>query len=225
MIACLFSGGKDSTLALHKAWAQGQRAELLITMRPENDASYMFHKPNIDKTALQAQAMGIRQVFADTKGEKEKELADLEKTFVGNKVDVLITGAVASTYQRERIQAICGRLGIKHVAPLWGIDPIDELSELAERYDAIITHVSAEGFDQSFLGAHINAQTIERLIALNRRYRISLIFEGGEAESFVLDAPLFKRRIEVRKSHTVMEGTNGTYIIDDAALVEKPPRQ
>ncbi len=224
-IACLFSGGKDSTLALHKAAAQGYRAELLITMRPENDASYMFHKPNIGTTALQAQAMGIRQVFADTKGEKETELADLEKTFTDNRVDTLITGAVASNYQRQRIQAICDRLGIKHIAPLWGIEPLDELVELAERYDAIITHISAEGFDRGFLGARIDAQMIEKLIALNRRYRISLIFEGGEAESFVLDAPLFRKRVEVRKAHVEMEGANGTYVIDEAALADKLPRR
>ncbi len=223
MIACLFSGGKDSTLALHKAAAQGYHAELLITMRPESDSSYMFHKPNIDKTALQAQAMGIRQVFADTKGEKELELADLEKAFVENKVSVLITGAVASNYQRQRIQAICDRLGIKHIAPLWGMEPMDELIELAERYHAIITHVSAEGFDRSYLGARIDAAMIEKLIALNRRYRISLIFEGGEAESFVLDAPLFRKRIEITKSHIEMEGSTGTYVIDEAVLADKNP--
>ncbi|MCL5262430.1 MAG: diphthine--ammonia ligase [Candidatus Marsarchaeota archaeon] len=221
MIACLFSGGKDSTLALHKAASQGYRTELLITMRPENDASYMFHKPNIDSTALQAQAMEIDQVLVDTKGEKEKELADLEKAFADSKVDVLITGAVASNYQRRRIQAICDRLGIKHVAPLWGIEPMEELRELALHYDVIITHVAAEGLDGSFLGAHINDATIERLISANRRSGISLIFEGGEAESFVLDAPMFRKRIAITKSHVEMHGSTGTYVIDEASLVGK----
>ena len=54
MIATLFSGGKDSMLAMHRMHAKGRMTELLITMVSDNDFSYMFHKPNIDFTSLQA---------------------------------------------------------------------------------------------------------------------------------------------------------------------------
>ncbi|MCL4411567.1 diphthine--ammonia ligase [Candidatus Marsarchaeota archaeon] len=224
MIACLFSGGKDSTLALHKAAQQGSKAELLLTMVPESPESYMFHKPNIMQTRLQAESLGIRQVFVETEGEKEKELDDLESALYANNISTLITGAIASNYQRKRIQDMCDRLGIKHVAPLWGIDPAEELRELAQNYEAIITHVAAEGLDASFLGARIDTAMAERLAQLNRRYGISLIFEGGEAESFVLDAPMFSKRIVVRKAHNEIQGSVGTYVIDDAILAEKQQR-
>ena len=131
----------------------GKKTELLITMVSENDFSYMFHKPNIMHTRLQAESLGIRQVFAKTKGEKEEELADLEKVFKDNKVTELITGAVASSYQKERIEAICKRLGIVCHSPLWRIEPLEELNELSTLYDVIITQVAAEGFDESMLGA------------------------------------------------------------------------
>jgi diphthine-ammonia ligase len=221
MIATLFSGGKDSTLALHKMDALGKKTDLLITMISENDFSYMFHKPNIMHTKLQAEALGIRQIFAKTKGEKEKELDDLERVFKENGVTELITGAVASNYQKERIEAICKRLSIVCHSPLWKIEPLEELNELSMLYEVIITQVAAEGFDESMLGMKIDGDFTDRLIQLNKKYRINMLFEGGEAESFVLNAPLFSSGIEVTKSHVEREGTVARFIIDEARLSQK----
>ncbi|HIH50444.1 MAG: diphthine--ammonia ligase [Candidatus Micrarchaeaceae archaeon] len=215
MRAALFSGGKDSTLAIHKVHAENP-VELLITMVSDNDFSYMFHKPNIDYSKMQADALGIRQVIYKTKGEKEKELKDIEDSLVENRVTELVTGAVASTYQKERIEKICERLSIKPISPIWHIDPIVELSELAKDYEVIVTQVAAEGFDRSFLGARIDNTMIEKLKKINEKYRINMLFEGGEAESFVLDAPLFKKRIIVTKSHVTWSGSVGRFIIDEA---------
>ncbi len=219
--ACLYSGGKDSTLALHKAVRSGKNVDLLITMRPENQYSYMFHYPNTAYTSLQAEALGIRQVFADTKGEKELELADLERVLKDNDVKLLVTGATYSSYQADRINNICRELGIESVAPLWHIEPMEELNELASDFNAIITSVSAEGFDKSFLGARIDETIIKRLQELNRRYRVNMLFEGGEAESFVLDAPLFKKRIVVESANTEWNGSTGRYLIEQAHLDNK----
>ncbi|MDE1811154.1 MAG: diphthine--ammonia ligase [Candidatus Micrarchaeota archaeon] len=221
MIACLFSGGKDSTLALHKAVSAGKKVGLLITMRPDSADSYMFHKPNVDFTNLQAEALGISQALVVTKGEKEKELTDLEAALVDNSVEEIITGAVASEYQNSRIDAMCKRHSILHTAPLWGIDPMEELNELARSYKVIITKVAAEGLDSSFLGQEIDQRMIKRLEELQRRNRINMLFEGGEAESFVLDAPLFKRRIEVINFGIVEKSSSAEYVIKEARLVDK----
>lgn len=219
--ACLFSGGKDSTMALHRAADAGVEVDLLITMRPRSNESYMFHYPNVEHTALQARALGISHVFAETTGEKEKELVDLERALVDNGVKVLVTGATYSRYQGDRINAMAERLGIEHMAPLWHIDPMEELNELAERYDAIIASVSAEGFDESFLGKRIDAGMIGRLAGLNKKHGINMLFEGGEAETFVLDAPLFRKRIVVEKAETSFANGRGTYRIEKARLGDK----
>jgi ABC transporter with metal-binding/Fe-S-binding domain ATP-binding protein len=221
MIGCLFSGGKDSTLALHKVVDAGKRVDLLITMVTENEYSYMFHKPAVEFTHMQAEALGLRHMVSKTKGEKEAELSDLEDIIVKSGVSELITGAVASRYQKDRIETICARHEIKVISPLWGINPLDELREIASSFNAIVTHVAAEGFDQSFLGKRIDGDMIERLIKLQSKYKINMSFEGGEAESFVLDAPLFTKRIKIRKAHTVWDGQVGTYVIDDAELEVK----
>ena len=120
MRACLFSGGKDSTLAIHKSHEAGKPVELLITMVSDNDFSYMFHKPNINYSSMQADALQIKQVIYKTKGEKEKELTDIENALVENKVTELVTGAVASVYQKDRIvkdlRAAINNSDIAHMA-------------------------------------------------------------------------------------------------------------
>ncbi len=219
--AVLYSGGKDSTLALHKMAEKGVEIDLLITMLSENAHSYMFHYPNLSYTKLQAEALGIKQVFASTKGEKEKELDDLRESLVENKVDMLVTGATYSEYQANRINGICKKLGIEHAAPLWHIDPLEELNEIARNFEAIITSVSAEGLDRTFLGKKIDNDIIIRLQDANRRYGIHMLFEGGEAESFVLNAPLFKKSIQIVKARTEWNGVSGAYFIEDAKLIGK----
>lgn len=219
--ACLFSGGKDSVLALHRAIELGIKIELLITMKSANKESYMFHYPNVELTALQAEALGIRHLFVATEGKKEEELKDLEKALRENDIKLLVTGATFSRYQADRINAIAKRVGIEHVAPLWHIDPLEELNEIAGKYNVIITSVSAEGLDTSLLGRRVDGQMTERLREANKKHGINLVFEGGEAETFTLDAPLFSSRIEVEKARIEKSGINGVYIIERARLIDK----
>ena len=163
----------------------------------------------------------MKQVVYKTKGEKEKELDDIDRALRENHVDELVTGAVASVYQKGRIENICKDLSINMESPLWGMDPEKELMEISRTFKAIVTQVSAEGFDSGYLGAVIDESMIEKLKKLKERYRINMSFEGGEAESFVLDAPLFKKRIEVVKARTEWSGTVGRYLIDEAKLEKK----
>jgi len=200
---------------------QGKPVDLLITMLSENNFSYMLQRVNVEYAKLQAESMGIPHAFFKTKGEKETELVDIENALKENKVTELVTGAVASRYQGDRINAICKRLGMQHHAPLWGMDPLNELNEVAEKMNAIITRVSAEGLDKSLLGKRIDSGVIAKLEAENSKRRINLSFEGGEAESFVLDAPLFKKPIKILKSHIDWNGVSGDFLIDDAALGDR----
>ncbi|MGC8479029.1 MAG: TIGR00289 family protein, partial [Candidatus Micrarchaeia archaeon] len=103
----------------------------------------------------------------------------------------------------------------------WHMDPRDELAEIARDYYAIVTQVSAEGLDESFLGSRIDENMISRLEKAKTQYGIHLAFEGGEAESFVLDAPLFRKMIEIKKARRSWDGKTGQYIIEEAVLKEK----
>ena len=62
-LGVLFSGGKDSTLALHLA-AEKEEVICLITVVSKNPESYMFHTPNIDVTALAGRGVGVAAGFS-----------------------------------------------------------------------------------------------------------------------------------------------------------------
>ncbi len=224
-LGVLFSGGKDSTLALHLA-AEKDQVACLITLISKNKESYMFHTPNIDITTLQAQALDLPLVSAVTEGRKEEELADLEKTIEQAKnkygLDGLVTGAVESVYQSSRIQRICDKLGLKCFNPLWKHDQKALLETLIERgFQVIISGVFAYPLDEKWLGKQIDTQIIARLVELQGKYGISPSGEGGEIETTVLDAPMFKQKIEVTDSAVEWSGASGVYVIKAARLSPK----
>lgn len=180
-LAALVTGGKDSIYALYQAQQMGHSIDVLATMIPERSDSYMFHFPNIHLTDIIAKALEIPLVKAPTCGIKEKELDDLKRLLASLDVDGVVTGAIASTYQKERIDNMCNELGIKSIAPLWHREPLKIMQELVDlEFKVIIVGVSAFGLDQKWLGREINAESLAELVELNRKYQISLVGEGGE---------------------------------------------
>jgi diphthine-ammonia ligase len=221
-LAALITGGKDSILALYRAQKMGHTIDVLATMIPERSDSYMFHFPNIHLTDYIAKALEIPLVKAPTSGIKEKELDDLKKLLASLDVDGIVTGAIQSTYQKQRIDRLCEELGIESVAPLWHQDPHELMKELINlKFKVIIIGIYAYGLDQTWLGKEITSESLEKLVELNEKYQISLVGEGGEYESLVLDAPIFKKRIEILEAEASYENNSGVLTIKEARLVDK----
>jgi ABC transporter with metal-binding/Fe-S-binding domain ATP-binding protein len=224
-LGVLYSGGKDSTLALIKA-QQYHEIACLISMVSINKESFMFHTPNIDVTLLQSQAMGIPLVRVTTKGEKEKELEDLKKAISEAvsryQIQGIVTGAVRSTYQASRVQKICYELGLWCFNPLWLKDQVELLHEVIQKnIKAIISGVFAEPLDEKYLGAEIDNPMVEKLAKIGSTHHINPAGEGGEIETTVLDAPIFKKKITVTKHSRTYSNYSGVYSIDDARLDAK----
>ena len=223
--AVLFSGGKDSTLAAYKAMEDGWKVEYLLSMHSENPHSYMFHVPNIHLTQLLSQAMELPLIQAETPGEKEKELEDLKRAMLNLKnkgVEAIFTGAIHSEYQKSRIDGLCKEIGLESIAPLWHRDPLEYMQEVVNLgFEVIITSVSAEGLDESWLGRVIDEDLLEELKVLNEKYGLHMAFEGGEAETLVLDGPIFKKRLNILDTEKVWNVDNGHLVIKDAELIDK----
>ena len=224
-LGVLFSGGKDSTLALHKA-AEKEQISCLITIRSSNPESYMFHTPNIDITLLQAEALNLPLITKITEGKKEEELVDLEQAVTQAvnqfQIEGIVTGAVESVYQAERVQRICNRLNLWCFNPLWKRNQKELLEELVEKhFRTIISGVFAYPLDETWLGKEIDAQIIARLVALQREIGLSPSGEGGEIETTVLDAPLFKKKIEVVDYSITAKSNCGIFKIKQARMVAK----
>ncbi|PIN74787.1 TIGR00289 family protein [Candidatus Woesearchaeota archaeon CG10_big_fil_rev_8_21_14_0_10_37_12] len=224
-LGILYSGGKDSTLALVKA-RKNHEIACLITVVSENPHSFMFQTPNIHMTELQAKAMGLQLVQVQTKGEKEKELVQLKQAIQQakkiHKIGGIVTGAVRSTYQASRMQRICHELDLWCFNPLWLKDQGELLDEvLQSKIKAIIGGVFAEHLDELFLGKEIDKKMVDKLKNLAETHKINAAGEGGEIETTVLDCPLFKKKIKIEKAETLYENYSGTYAIIDAKLVKK----
>ena len=218
----MFSGGKDSTYAIQEVIKQGHDVVYLATVSSENPESFMFHTINIGLTFMQSRCMRIQFVSKISEGVKEEEVHDLEILLKGLNIEGVVCGAVASNYQKERIEKVCNKLGLKLFAPLWGKDPEELLKNMVkDSFEIIIVNVAADGFDESWLGRKIDEKTIEDLKKLNEKYGINMVGEGGEMETFVLDCPLFKRKLVVTQAEKKWEDNNGKYIIKDAKFDDK----
>jgi len=207
-LAILFSGGKDSTITIYKALKEGHEIKYLISFISENPASYMFHYPNINLTQVQADCMGIPLLTVPTKGEKEKELEDIKDILkkIKCEIDGVGAGALASRYQYDRVSNICKRLGLKTYTPCWLEDDEEHWKEILEAgFEVIISGIAAEGFSKKWLGRKIDIKALEELKDLKKEYKIHMGLEGGEGESFVLDGPIFKKKIEIVDSEIIME--------------------
>jgi len=221
-VAALVTGGKDSALALHRTLKRGYEVKHLVTMVPQREDSWMFHYPNIHMADLFAQAVGIPLVKAETSGIKEAELTDLKQVLARLDVDAIVTGAIFSQYQKKRVDEICQELGLKHISPLWHEAPLELLKEIVTlNMETIIVGVYAYGFDETWLGRKINEDTIEDLVELNRKFQVSLVGEGGEYETLVLDASFFKKKIQLIETKKIWEGQSGYSIVKKAVLVNK----
>ncbi len=191
-------------------------------MLPKREDSWMFHFPNTHLTALFAEAAAIPLITGQTEGVKEKELADLRRILAPLEVDGVVSGAIASQYQKQRIDKICGELGFASITPLWGDDPLSLLRELVDqKFRAVITGVYAYGFDDKWLGRELNVDTINSLLDLHRKHHISIIGEGGEYETLVLDAPFFQKRIELTETEKTWKDQSGNLRVKRAHLTGK----
>ena len=227
-LAVLFSSGKDSLHAAHIMKLQNYNLACLIHLNSANDDSYMFQTAGTELVELQAEAMNIPLIVQKTAGEKEKELEDLELALIKAKekykIAGVVNGALFSTYQRDRIENVCDKLGLKIFSPLWHKPQEQQMEELlSKNFEFVFSSIAAEGLDKSWLNKVIESEDLDKLRSLSRKLGNNIICgEGGEFESVVLDCPLFTKKIVLKDVEIKEENKNtARLIIKEAELIEK----
>jgi diphthine-ammonia ligase len=226
-LAALFSGGKDSTFAISRAQDMGHSVVCLITMHPVSDDSLLFHYPNSWVTEYLADAMQIPLIRCQVRGcLKEEEMEALEEATVQvksfYKIQGLVHGGISSNYQKHAFEQVCAGQGIETIAPLWGCEPKSYITQLINRgFRIIITGVSSLGLGREWLGQELNEDAITKLVYLSKKIGFNLTFEGGEAETLVIDCPLYSKKIQINSATTLWDGQRGIFEIQDVALIEK----
>lgn len=217
---CLSSGGKDSTLSLHIAHSRGIMIKALLTVIPEDPESMLYHTHNVHLVENIAVSTGLPWIPVQAKKNSEEE--SLQEALKNIDADYLVTGGIASNYQKEKFDRVCRNAGKEHYAPLWGISAKELYSKILEnKMDVIIVSVAAYGLGEEWLGQHLDRQSVEKLLRLSARYRFNPVGEGGDLDTFVLDAPLYKKRIEIKKATKKWYGDRGKLQIQGVEYVQK----
>jgi len=223
-LAALFSGGKDSTYSIYKAKQMGHDVRCLITLFPKSPNSHLLHFPSIKLTKLQSETMNIPHLVTELETDETNQEMNalgilLKKAKQEFQIDGLVHGGISSEFQKKCFEKICEKIDLKIIAPLWKINAKEYMNDLIDsKFKFILTSVSSGGLDETWLGKIISADDISQLDKLSNKYGFNLNFDGGEAETFVIDCPLYSHPIKIKKSKIVWDGYIGRFEIEDAHL-------
>ena len=226
-LAALFSGGKDSTYSIYKAKQMGHDIKCLITVFPKSDNSHLLHFPNIELTKLQSETLKIPQITSTSNSD---DLSDemyalevlIEKARADFQIDGLVHGGISSEFQKKKFEKICKEDNLDIISPLWKTNPKEYMINLLNsNFKFILTSVSSDGLDETWLGKIISIDDVSLLSNLSSKHGFNLNFEGGEAETFVTDCPIYSHPIKINKSQTIWDGYRGRFEIEDASLDSK----
>ena len=202
--AVLFSGGKDSTLALDRALRRGYHVARLVTLYDGPSGRVRFHGVPAGVMRAQAEALGLPTTLAPTTPETFeavflRTLAELRAEGIGGLILGDIHLADVRAWYEERVTAA----GLAHVEPLWGEEPLALVREVIARgYRAVLTCVEVARADPAWLGRELTAELVEAFVARG----IDPCGEYGEYHTLVVDGPLFRRPLPVALGEVVRGG-------------------
>ncbi|KAF9960605.1 ATP binding domain 4 [Mortierella alpina] len=222
----LISGGKDSFYNLMQCAANGHSIIALGNLHPslqdkkDELDSYMYQTVGHDVIHLYRDCLELPLYRQEIKGKPIEQGSDYVKTEQDETEDLfellamakaahpdleaVSVGAILSNYQRIRVESVCGRLGLVTLAYLWQRDQEELLHEMAQAgVNAVLIKIAAIGLKKQHLGKSIG-DMFPHLCKMNQEYDLHICGEGGEYETITLDCPLFKRKIVVDESETVI---------------------
>ena len=208
-IAVLSSGGKDSSAAWWWAMCRGWEIAAVVTVDIQDGDSHMFQVPSTNWVERQALLANVPWVNVPASGSVEDEIEALEQALSKLEIDGIVSGALRSDFQKQRLECMSQRLNIHSFSPLWHQTPIEHLKGMVEAgFQIMLTSVSCEGLDHTWLGHVLTESSLLELHALSKQHRFNVDGEGGEYETYVLGGPIWSRalRVEGSEEHTASRG-------------------
>ncbi|XP_062221615.1 diphthine--ammonia ligase isoform X3 [Phragmites australis] len=205
-VVALVSGGKDSCFAMMRCLDYGHKVVALANLIPLDDAvdeldSYMYQTVGHQIVVSYAKCMGLplfrRRIRGSTRDQGLKynvtagdEVEDMFALLSEVKrqipsISAVSSGAIASDYQRLRVESVCSRLGLVSLAYLWKQDQTLLLEEMMRRgIVAITVKVAAMGLKpSSHLAFHLEHKpdSSDRIrVSADSQESSSLLYEVDE---------------------------------------------
>lgn len=209
-----WSGGKDSCFACYRAVLDGLRVSYLLNMITEDGRRSCSHGLSAELIAAQSEAIGIPILQRRTAMERyEEEFKSAIHEFQKVGVEGGVFGDIDFDEHREWVDRVCQETHVQAFLPLWGCDQRQILKEfMSSGFEAILVAVKAELLGEEWVGRGLDSTFVTHVSDLKQKFDISLCGEAGEYHTFVVDGPLFKKRIEILESSKVQR--NGYYFLD-----------
>ena len=226
-LASLFSGGKDSTYSIFDMIKRGHDVVCLISIQSLTNDSMLYHFPNIHLTEILATAIDLPlRNFQSKVPNLSDEILILEKALVSIVdefgIQGIVHGGISSKFQKRSFDGVCNKLGISVFSPLWNLEPSNYLHKMIDQdFEIVIVSVSALGLGREWLGTVLDHNNLKKLEAVSLRYGFNLNFEGGEAETIVVDCPLYKKKFKIKQGIVKWSGDNGIFEITEYELIDK----
>lgn len=223
-VCSLFSGGKDSAYALHKMLLSGFEVPVLLTVRSSNPDSWLYHTPGLEVSHLFEDMTGIPTEIISSPEDKEAEQEILKDALIDLKekydLHAICSGALLSDFQRMKFSQAAMEAGLISYTPIWRKDGWRYMEELKEHgFSYMLVSYASPGFSPDDLGKDVDDAMYERFLKNARKWGSHPAFEGGEAETMITGAPLFRNRLEV-KGHVKETGEySARFIIEEARTV------
>lgn len=194
--AVVWSGGKDSALALQRAVAGGLDVRVLFNLYDGEAGRVRFHGVRRELIAAQADALGFELLQLATRAD------DFERVFLegldalrARGVHALVFGNIHLADVRAWYEERTTARGFEHVEPLWGMQPAQVLRKFVYAgFRARITCVDASRAPRAWLGAELDEAFVAEALA---RTDIDAAGERGEYHTYVHDGPLFRMPVRI----------------------------
>ena len=204
------AAGKDATLALHKARADGLDVPFAFCIYDPASERIRFHGTRKALVEAQAEALGLQLLALPAAPDQfESVFMDALARLKGLGAGGIVFGNIHLADVRAWYEERTKREGLKHVEPLWGQRPGELVREvLALGYRANIVSVDLAQGDSAWAGQELTLKLVAEMEARGA----DPCGERGEYHTFVFDGPLFHSPVFVQKGETVEQ--NGHRLVD-----------
>ena len=201
-----FSGGKDSSMSIHKIRQQGnyEIAVLLTTVTKDYDRTSM-HGIRTSILAQQANAMGLplEIVYISKESDNahyEHQMRTILQKYFDQGIRKVAFGDIFLEDLKQYRQDQLAQMQMQAIFPIWKIDTKELARDfIAAGFKARITCVDTEVLDRAFAGRTFDEQFLADLPE-----GIDPCGENGEFHSFVYDGPIFESAISHEKGEIVL---------------------
>ncbi len=218
-----WSGGKESSLAFHRATLDGLCPSCLLNMMSKDSSRSRTHGLAREVLSLQAEAIEIPLV------QRKTSWRDYEDNFKETVLRIKKSGIEGGVFgdidleeHRTWVERICKETGVRGYLPLWGKDQKEIVEDFIDSgFEAIVVAVKAQVLNKSWLGRKIDGRFVEDITALKN---ITLCGEAGEYHTLVIDGPIFKKKMMILESEIVQRQEHWFLDISRCILEDKAGR-